>query len=65
MAALLFSGYVPADRRHIARFTDENTIISVASDYGGNVLMGKKCLALRIGSHLGHKGGCFYKAPTL
>ena len=43
--------------RFIAHFPHENAIISVGSNYGGNVLLGKKCLALRIGSWLGWKEG--------
>ena len=48
---------VNPERRFIAHFPQDNAIISVGSNYGGNVLLGKKCLALRIGSYLGRQEG--------
>ncbi|HEY3863330.1 MAG TPA: phosphoenolpyruvate carboxykinase (GTP) [Verrucomicrobiae bacterium] len=44
-------------QRYIAHFPQDNAVISINSNYGGNVLLGKKCLALRIGSWLASKEG--------
>ncbi|MBR1811110.1 MAG: phosphoenolpyruvate carboxykinase (GTP) [Clostridia bacterium] len=48
---------VDAEKRYICQFPQDNTIISVNSAYGGNVLLGKKCFALRIASYQGLKEG--------
>jgi phosphoenolpyruvate carboxykinase (GTP) len=45
------------ERRFICHFPQDNTVWSVGSGYGGNVLLGKKCLALRLGSYLGRQQG--------
>ena len=48
---------VDPEKRWICQFPEDNTIISVNSAYGGNVLLGKKCFALRIASYQGKNEG--------
>jgi phosphoenolpyruvate carboxykinase (GTP) len=50
-------GDLDPQKRFIMHFPQEDLVMSVGSGYGGNALLGKKCISLRIASYLGYQQG--------
>jgi len=50
-------GDLSPECRLIMHFPEESLVWSVGSGYGGNALLGKKCISLRLASYLGFREG--------
>jgi phosphoenolpyruvate carboxykinase (GTP) len=50
-------GDLNPERRYIMHFPQHDLVMSIGSGYGGNALLGKKCISLRIASYLGQQQG--------
>jgi phosphoenolpyruvate carboxykinase (GTP) len=50
-------GDLDPQRRFVMHFPQDDLVMSIGSGYGGNALLGKKCISLRIASYLGYRQG--------